>query len=174
MNDIAHSVRIEPVDYHHEAAFCASNPQVPDFDAWFGFTPGADFPAFVQAMQEHALGRNLPPGRVPATFMLALVGDSVIGRVSIRHELNADLLAWGGNIGYCVVPAERRKGYATEMLRQALAYCRNTLGLDRALITCDETNFASRCVIERNGGILEDIRPIATGGPGRMRYWVTL
>jgi predicted acetyltransferase len=51
------------------------------------------------------------------------------------------------------------------MLRQALGVARE-LGIDLALITCDEDNLGSRRVIERNGGLLEDQR-------GRMlRFWV--
>ena len=167
------TLRIEPIDLRHESAFRASNPEVPDFDAWFGFTPGKDFSSFVREMQQQAAGANLREGFVPATFLLAMVQDRVVGRVSIRHALNEQLLNLGGHIGYCVVPGERNKGYATEMLRQALDHCRHPLGLTRALVTCDETNAASRRVIEKNGGILEDMRDVP-GAPRRMRYWIDL
>lgn len=40
------------------------------------------------------------------------------------------------------------------------------LGIDPALLTCDEDNVASRKVIEANGGVFEDTRS------GRRRYWV--
>jgi predicted acetyltransferase len=36
------------------------------------------------------------------------------------------------------------------------------------LVTCDDTNVASATVIERNGGVLEDIRN------GKRRYWMGL
>jgi predicted acetyltransferase len=36
------------------------------------------------------------------------------------------------------------------------------------LVTCDDTNVASATVIERNGGVLEDIRN------GKRRYWIEL
>src|SRR5690606_25084785 len=98
----------------------------------------------------------------------------VIGRVSVRHRLNAHLRAFGGNIGYCVVPAHRGRGHATEMLRQSLAYCRDTLHLRRVLITCNEDNVASRRVIERNGGVLEDAVEVPEGGPRRLRFWVEM
>jgi predicted acetyltransferase len=48
--------------------------------------------------------------------------------------------------------ASRRRGHATAMLRQALPIARG-LGIDRALVTCDVDNVASRKVIERNGGV---------------------
>lgn len=51
------------------------------------------------------------------------------------------------------------------MLAAALPVARS-LGIDPALITCDEDNTASRKVIEANGGILGDERG------GKLRYWV--
>jgi hypothetical protein len=48
-------------------------------------------------------------------------------------------------------------GHATRMLRAAPPVARE-LGIDSALVTCDEGNFASRKVIERNGGVLEGRR----------------
>ena len=46
------------------------------------------------------------------------------------------------------------------------------LGLDRVLITCDDSNLASARTIERSGGVLEDIRPTSLGLT--RRYWVAL
>ena len=40
------------------------------------------------------------------------------------------------------------------------------MGIDPALITCDTTNVASRRVIERNGGLLQD------ECDGALRFWV--
>lgn len=88
-----------------------------------------------------------------------------IGRMSIRHELNDWLSEVGGHIGYDVRRSRRREGHATSMLAAALETARD-LGIDRALLTCDEDNVASRLVIERNGGVLEDARR------GKLRYWV--
>jgi predicted acetyltransferase len=39
------------------------------------------------------------------------------------------------------------------------------------LVTCDEDNLASIAVIERCGGVLEDVRPDPDGAPKR-RYWI--
>jgi predicted acetyltransferase len=44
--------------------------------------------------------------------------------------------------------------------------------LDKVLITCDEGNAASAAVIERCGGVLEDIVPGENGAPAKRRYWV--
>lgn len=51
------------------------------------------------------------------------------------------------------------------MLRAVLPLARD-LGIDAALLTCDADNLASRRTIERNGGVLEDVRG------QKQRYWV--
>jgi predicted acetyltransferase len=78
---------------------------------------------------------------------------------------------FGGHIGYGVRPVHRRRGYATEMLRQALVIARAE-GVDRILVTCDDDNTASSVIIERTGGVLDDVRRAPDGGQKR-RYWLT-
>src|SRR3954452_6667372 len=102
---------------------------------------------------------------VRCTNLWWVVEDEYVGRMSIRHELNAWLAEVGGHIGYDVRRSRRREGHATAMLAAALDVARE-LGIDRALLTCDDDNLASRIVIERNGGVLEDVRR------GKMRFWV--
>ena len=46
------------------------------------------------------------------------------------------------------------------------------LGLDRVLVTCDDTNLGSQRVIEANGGVLEDVRSTQLGRT--RRYWLEL
>jgi predicted acetyltransferase len=91
---------------------------------------------------------------VPVTELWFVDGDSYIGAVVIRHRLTPELRKEGGHIGFHVVPSERRRGYAKQMLAQTLERCR-ALGLSEVLITCDVGNTASRRVIEANGGVLQ-------------------
>jgi predicted acetyltransferase len=123
----------------------------------------ADFGGYVQRIlaEEHNWG-------VPVTTLWYTDGATYLGTVIVRHQLTPELTRRGGHIGYHVSPRHRRQGHATAMLAAALAYCCDTLGLARALITCDEQNTASRRVIEGNGGILENTLD------GECRYWVDL
>ena len=103
--------------------------------------------------------------RVPQTNLWLTDGDEFLGQLSIRHALNRRLRYKGGHIGYSVRPSRRRRGYATLMLRLSLPVA-NGFGIDPALITCDDTNVASRRVIEANGGSL------ASASDGILRFWV--
>ena len=89
--------------------------------------------------------------RVPGTFLVAEVDGQLVGRVSIRHELNAHLRREGGHIGYGVRPGFRGRGHATRMLALGLQRLAE-LGFDEVLVTCDHDNVGSIRVIERCGG----------------------
>ena len=118
---------------------------------------GLPLTRYLQVLAEHARGENLPPNHVPSTFLFAFAASRIVGRVSIRHELNEFLLRVGGHIGYAVVPEFRRQGYATAMLRLSLQIAHETLGIDRVLVTCDDDNVGSIRTIEKNGGVLENV-----------------
>lgn len=124
----------------------------------------AGFAAFVHMLCAET-ERPRRPDWVPMTNLWYAQGDSFLGRLSIRHRLSPFLLELGGHIGYAVRPGARRQGHATAMLRDALPLCRQ-LGIERALLTCDSTNTASRKVIEANGGEFEDRRGV------KLRYWI--
>ena len=110
---------------------------------------------------------------LPKTHLWAVAEEQFVGRISILHELNAELRASGGHIGYDTVPSFRGRGVATEMLRQALPVAR-ALGLTSALLTCDDTNAASIRVIERNGGTLRETKVLDKKGPPKRYYWISL
>jgi predicted acetyltransferase len=123
------------------------------------------FERFVHGVRAERLEETpRPEDYVPATELWWVEGDEFLGRIGIRHRLTPMLLEMGGHIGYDVRPSARRRGHATEMLRQGLMIAHD-LGIDPALITCNVDNVGSRTVIERNGGVLEDERR------GKLRFW---
>lgn len=83
-----------------------------------------------------------------------LADQKIVGMINIRHTHTEPFATWGGHIGYSVCPSERRKGYATQMLRAVLPECKK-LGLDRVLLTAGDENIASVKTIVANGGVLE-------------------
>lgn len=118
---------------------------------------------------------NLPEGHVPCSFFLVFnEKNQVVGRTSIRHELTDFLMQQGGHIGYGVMPEFRRRGYATEILKLSLEYCKNNLGLNRVLVTCDDDNIGSFKTIESNGGVLENKVVIKGQDPLCRRYWIDI
>ncbi|WP_430497012.1 GNAT family N-acetyltransferase [Micromonospora trifolii] len=124
------------------------------------------FAAYVRWLKDQAReDAPRPEGYVPATNLWWVDDDDYLGRIAIRHRLTPQLRELGGHIGYDVRPTARRRGYATSMLRLALPVA-HELGITSALVTCDIQNVASRKVIERNGGVLEDQRG------NKLRFWV--
>ena len=129
-------------------------------------------------IEQSRLGKKpdtAPEGRVPATqYMLVREEDhKIVGMLQIRHVLNDYLAKYGGHIGYSVAPDERRKGYASLMLRLALPKCKE-LGLDRVLITCADHNAGSRKTILANGGVYESTVYEPEEQLFLERYWITL
>jgi predicted acetyltransferase len=148
----------------------ATSPSDPNFLHFH--EEGMSFERYLDVLAAHERGENLSADQVPSTFLFAFAGDRIVGRVAIRHALNPRFERAGGHIGYVVVPEFRRRGYATEILRQALEIARRKLGLARVLATCDDDNVGSIRTIEKNGGVLEDIVSDPGGETLKRRYWI--
>lgn len=137
------------------------------------YDPGRPWADYVASLERYRYGFDLPERFVPSTYLVAEVDGVIVGRASIRHEISNEFLATeGGHIGYAVLPEHRRRGYASQILRQALEIARE-IGIERALVCCDDDNAASARVIERAGGVFESIVTGEGGQPVR-RHWFTL
>jgi predicted acetyltransferase len=140
-------------------------PWVLGFDA-------SDFPALIENLENCSKGINLQEGLVEhSTYWLVNDKSRVLGAVNIRHRLNEKLLQNSGHIGYGIRPSERRKGNASEALRQALNIAKK-LGIESALVVCYKKNIASAKTIQKNGGVLEN--EVEKDGEIMQRYWIDI
>lgn len=165
--------RLGPSD---EAAFLkalAAWDSDPGFLFVSGYEPNMKFTDYLSQLDKRERGIDLAPGRVADTSLMAFLGDEIVGRVSLRHSLTEFLFNVGGHIGYGVLPAFRRCGFAKCMLEMTLPYAK-ALGIEKVLVTCDDGNVGSLKTIEYCGGVLENIYDAKDGKPLKRRYWIQL
>lgn len=154
------AVREFKVDGHHR--YIEANPD----------ELNAGFPAFIQG----ELGKEqMPPfpNAVTETVYWLVDDKDFLGRISLRHELNDFLKTFGGHIGYEVRPTHRKQGHATEMLRLVLIEA-HKCGMKKVMLTCDDDNIGSQKVIQKNGGVLQDVVKLDFRDVPTMRWWITL
>lgn len=143
--------------------------------SWYTFAwkEGMSFSQMLEILRKELAGIDLAPDRVPHTMLYGFLDGKIVGRVSVRHELNDYLRHRGGHIGYSVAERFRQKGYATEMVRQALVYCKS-IGIQSVMVTCADDNAPSWKVIERFGGKLQDRIWDDEDKEMIRRYWIAL
>lgn len=129
---------------------------------------------WLQHLDRQSSADTVSTGWVVSSTLFAVdkTRDRLIGVVDIRHELNDFLANYGGHIGYGVRPSERRKGYATEILRLGLEFCKS-INLKKVMLACYKDNVASCKTIAKNGGVLESEHPHSDGKTIQI-YWITL
>ena len=107
-------------------------------------------------------------------FLYVCTADSkIVGMIGVQHRPDGPEETWGGHIGYCVCPSERKKGYATQMLHDVLPYCKS-IGLDRVLLTAGDENVGSVRTILANGGVLENYVMTPRHDVPVGRYWIDI
>lgn len=131
--------------------------------------PYIDFDFYLENLEVKEPSKGLVPDSV--FFLLDEEKDKILGAINIRHYLNEYLLNYGGHIGDGIRPSERRKGFATEMIKLSLIECKK-LGIEKVLITCDKKNVGSAKSIVKNGGILEN--EVFNDGKLIQRYWIII
>lgn len=130
---------------------------------------------FVKLSKDYEDPAKVQEGRVAATqFMFVRKSDDeIVGMIQVRHYLNDYLEKYAGHIGYSVRPKERRNGYAKEMLKEALSFCKE-IGIEKVLITCDNDNIGSEKTILANGGVFENEIYEPDEKVYIKRFWINL
>lgn len=88
----------------------------------------------------------------PTIIYIMYVNNLPVGYIGIRTEIDDNWKKWCGNIYYAIRQSERRKGYATKMMKLALTELKN---MKYKEIFCQSSagNIGSSKVIEKNGGV---------------------
>ena len=165
---------VEPA-LEFKAAILAAVPEMNAIGEW-PESPDAFAARFDDMLGELAAARDpatAPPGVLPYEDYWLMDEDIWIGLLTIRPQINEQFLHSGGHIGYVIRPSKRRSGYGTAILRLGLDKAR-ARGLQRVLLTCDETNIGSRKIIEANGGQLENAVVVEGQAALKLRYWINL
>lgn len=126
---------------------------------------------YISLTSQNSNGENVPDGWVPSSTFWLIDHGEFVGHTNLRHTLNDFLKEIGGHIGYYIRPSARGKGYGTKILELALIEAKK-LGIKKALISCNETNIASKRVIEKNNGQFQD--KILKDGEPILRFWIEL
>ncbi len=130
---------------------------------------------FIKKCKDYESTETLPEDKVLATQLLFVRknDNKLLGMLQIRHYFNDYLSNYGGHIGYSIRPTERRRGYAKEMLKQAVPLCQK-IGLEKVLITCNEDNIGSEKTILANGGVYESTVYEPNEKVNLKRYWINI
>ena len=113
-----------------------------DFDQWLAAVTANTNPETVN-----------PAWVLTDTFFAVDDTEKIVGIIDLRHTLN-DFLKDCGHCGYSVRPSERKKGYATEMLRQLKIFAKDS-GMENLQLAVERSNEASVKTILKNGGVYE-------------------
>ncbi|MEI6426545.1 MAG: GNAT family N-acetyltransferase [Candidatus Absconditabacteria bacterium] len=121
---------------------------------------------YLEKYNKQSQGIDLPEGYVPQTIYRLYIDNIPVGYGKLRHHLTEFLIKAGGHSGYCIRPSARGKGYGNIILQELIKKAQEK-GITKMLLTCNPDNTPSRKIIEKNGGILENIEE-------KCRYWIDI
>ena len=130
---------------------------------------------YIKICEDYEDPQKVPSHWVPSTQFLFVrkCDNRLVGMIQVRHCFNDFIEKYAGHIGYSIRPSERCKGYAKEMLRMTLPFCRE-IGLDKVLISCIDGNIGSEKTILANGGVYESTVYEPDGAERLKKFWITL
>ena len=133
-----------------------------------------DNDTYLEKFEKYRLGIDLKPNYVPQTTLWLVDDKHFYGELHLRHQLNDKLLTCGGTIGYGIRWSKRGLGYGKYMLKLGLDYCKNVLDIRKAMITCNDNNFASEGVMLANGAIFGELVKDPDDGRLLKKYWINI
>ena len=107
------------------------------------------------------------------SFFVINEAGRLIGATSLRHYLTYEGFKTWGHIGYGIRPSERRKGYATGVLKLMLQEAK-AKKIFKVLLGVHESNVGSWKTIEKSGGVLENTVIVDGDEEPIRRYWFNL
>lgn len=129
-------------------------------------------PGLIERYEMMSQGQGLKEGYVPATSYWLVEGGEFVAEGSIRHQLTPPLVRYGGHIGYAVRATKWGLGYGTLLLSLLLKEAAD-MGIESALLTCNEENIGSARVMVKNGGEYIDTVDNNVGGKAiRTRRYI--
>ena len=149
-----------------------TSPFTIDATSTYKTLTAADFPDYLSALLQEATTPKNPDYSTANHYFAFTENGQIAGQIDCRWQIEKGiLLEWGGHIGYGTAPSFRGHGVASQMLAFALEKYRER-GITRVMISAHEDNPASRTVIEKAGGQLENT--VAADGGLVCRYWIEL
>jgi len=138
-----------------------------------GHLENLTYEEWLEELEKYKDETMLPDNFSTQTTYLAIINNKIVGLINIRWEAVPILLNHGGFIGYSIIPSERGKGYANEMLKLALNLISKDV-YDKVLITCKDFNIPSKKVIEKNNGVFENTYYDKENDCTYLRYWIDI
>ena len=126
----------------------------------------------IRRVNEVEKGENLGEYASSSTYWLYdEKNNKIIGASNLRHYLTEDGKKLWGHIGYGIRPSERKKGYATKLLKMTLEEAKNKK-IDKVLLGAYTGNIGSWKTMEKCNGKYENtVIEEETGLPVK-RYWI--
>lgn len=117
-----------------------------------------DFAQLVRHLDDCAYGRVDPRFCSTTSYFVVDENDRLVGAASLRHYMTVEGMNTWGHCGYGIRPSERRKGYATQVLKMLLEEAKKR-GIRRVLIGAHASNIGSCKTIEKCGfSFVEEIQ----------------
>lgn len=119
-----------------------------------------EYKNWLQEIDNHSRGVNLPKGWIPYTTYILYIDDIPVGYGRIRHSSSEFLetVIGAGNLGYGISKHYRGKGYGNILFKELLKKCKEH-GYNEIKLFPLKTNEATVKIMIKNGGkIIGDFR----------------